>query len=77
MLPVVRLHAWGTLEGVYLIVTEVTTDKLKLDETYLVEQVVIVVVVLMEHKFEELASYTKMDCLELTRLESRLLIAIK
>ena len=71
------LHAWSTLEGVYLIVTEVATDKLELDKTYLVEQVVIVVVILVEHKFEELASYTKMDCLELTRLESRLLIAVK
>ena len=72
-----RLHAWGALEGVYLIVTEVATYKLELDKAHLVEQVVIVVVVLMEHKFEELASYTKMDCLELTRLESRLFIAVK
>ena len=77
MLSVVRLHSWGALEGVNLIVTEVATDKLELDETHLVEQVVIVVVILVEHKFEELASYTKMDCLELTRLESRLLIAVK
>ena len=55
----------SSLEGHYLVVPEVRSQELQLDQSDLVEQIIVIIVVLVQEQLEELASDSHVHCLQL------------
>ena len=76
-LSVLRLDRRVAFQDVDFIVAEVAAEELELDDADLVEEVVVVVVVLVDHELEVLAGHTQVYRLELPRLEAALFVAVQ
>ncbi len=62
-LAVLNLQVLGAFKCLYFIVAKVTPDELEFNKAYLIEEIVVVVVGLVQHKLEVLAGNSQVHCL--------------